>query len=330
MIKNYYANPEFFWLLVLPIAWFLWYLIDYLRNRRLIIRFSYDPQKILKSRISGAFLIWLPKLLQMAGLVLSIFAMARPQTSLETIKRFAEGIDIMLIMDASGSMETQDFVPNRLEVAKEHAGKFIEGRVDDRIGIILFAEDAFSYVPLTLDYEFLKKQIKAISSNIMPKAGTAVGSAIAIGINRMLESKSPSKVMILMTDGASNRGQIDPVMAARLAVDEKIKIYCIGIGKKEFVQQGPFGTSQTVTSDLDEESLKEIAAITGGEFFRSTDEQGLGTIFSRISSMEKTEVMEENQKDISDLYPKFLFWGFLSFAAAFLLILVGLFNPLEE
>ena len=180
-----------------------------------------------------------------------------------------------------------------------------------------------------MDYDLLKKQIKDITPEIMPKTGTAMGSAIAIGINRLNTSKSKSRIMILMTDGASNRGQIDPIMASRLAVELGMKIYCIGIGKKEFMMPGMFG-AQKVTSDLDEESLKEIAAITAGEFFRSTDEKGLESIFARISSMEKTEVFEENQKDITDLYPYYLLIGFLCFGAAYVLMLAGMFNPLEE
>ena len=236
----------------------------------------------------------------------------------------------MLVLDVSGSMETDDFTPNRLEVAKDKAANFVAGRVDDRIGVILFAEDAFSYLPLTLDYDLIQKQIKAINFNMMPKEGTAMGSAIAIGVNRMAASKSPSKIMILLTDGSSNRGQLDPVTAARLANEMGIKIYSIGIGKKEYTKPGFFGVPQTIKSDLDEESLKEVAAITQGEFFRSTDEGGLEKIFARISSMEKTEIIEENQKEVTDLYPQYLFIGLMCFAGAFLLIFLGFFNPLEE
>jgi Ca-activated chloride channel family protein len=237
-------------------------------------------------------------------------------------------VDIMLIHDTSGSMETQDFKPNRLEVAKETAMDFIEGRSYDRIGMVVFAEDAFSYAPLTLDCSLLKQQIKAITPDIMPKEGTAVGSAISVGINRLKESKTPSKIMILITDGSSNRGQIDPITAAELAKRNKIKVYTIGVGKPEFTQQTAFGP-QTIKSDLDEGSLKRIAEITGGQFFRSTDKRSLQTIFDKISSMEKVEIEELSYRQENDLYMPMLFWALIIFCVNVLVMVTFIHNPLE-
>jgi Ca-activated chloride channel family protein len=276
-------------LLAIPIylTWYYWWY----DRRRLIVPLSYDPKKVSPKRFNLAFLRVIPQVLNVAALTFMVVALARPITSRQIEQRHSEGIDIMLVLDVSGSMETTDFKPNRLEVAKETATKFIDGRSYDRIGMVVFAEDALSYAPLTLDYSLLKQQIESITSDMMPKEGTALGSAISVGVNRLRESKNPSKIMILITDGSSNRGQIDPITAAELAKRHKVKIYPIGVGKKEFVQVTPFG-SQTVKSDLDEPTMQSIAETTGGEFFRSTDKRSLGTIFDKISKMETVEVEE--------------------------------------
>jgi Ca-activated chloride channel family protein len=269
-----------------------------------------------------------PLILSIAALFFGTLALARPQSAPETMEQYSEGIDIMLVLDTSGSMEETDFPPNRLEVAKKTAAQFLEGRVDDRIGVVVFAEDAFSYAPLTLDYDLLRKQIESLNSNIMPNRGTAVGSAIAVAINRMQESNSPSKVIILLTDGASNRGQIDPITAAKLAADAKIKIHSIGIGKKEYQKETMFG-SQTVQSDLDEGTLMEVSRIANGKFFRSEDPESLGKIFDLISQMEKTEIVTEMYREVTDLYPTILIVTLILMAISFGLMATFIYNPLE-
>lgn len=322
-----FKSPGFLWLLLLIPAFLIWYNWWYV-PRRLVVRLSYDPTALVKRRIDTSWMRVIPYILQIAALFFLAIGMARPITAQEKEERYSEGIDIMLVLDASGSMEADDFKPSRLEVAKETAIKFIDGRLDDRIGIVLFAEDAFSYAPLTLDYELLKKQIKSINSDMMPKEGTAVGSAIAVAINRMEENKSPSQVIILLTDGASNRGQISPATAANLAKEKDIKIYSIGIGKEEYQRQTIFG-SQTVKSDLDEASMKEISDLTGGKFFRSTNEKSLEEIFKSISSMEKVEIKEEHYREETDLYPGVVLVGFILLCAAFILAATFIHNPLE-
>lgn len=313
-------------LLAIPayLAWYYWWY----DSRRLVVPLSYDPDKLAPSKFRLTFLRPLPQMLNMASLLLMIVALARPISGFQVESKYSEGVDIMLILDTSGSMETQDFKPNRLEVAKETAMDFIEGRSYDRIGMVVFAEDAFSYAPLTLDYSLLKQQIKAITPDIMPKEGTAVGSAISVGINRLKESKTPSKIMILITDGSSNRGQIDPITAAELAKRNKIKVYTIGVGKPEFTQQTAFGP-QTIKSDLDEGSLKRIAEITGGQFFRSTDKRSLQTIFDKISSMEKVEIEELSYRQENDLYMPMLFWALIIFCVNVLVMVTFIHNPLE-
>jgi Ca-activated chloride channel family protein len=259
-----------------------------------------------------------------------IIAMARPQATYNSRDLSVEGIDIILVIDASASMETADFQPNRLEVAKTIAQNFIKQRKNDRIGIVLFAEDAFSYAPLTLDYELLKQLIQGISTGLLPKQGTAVGSGIAVATNRLRESKSPSKVIILATDGASNKGQIDPVAAANLAKTYGIKIYTIGIGKPEYIVHVPFQGPQVQKTDLDEPVLQEMARITGGQFFRSTDEKALQEIFDKISQMERVQINEAYIREVEDIYPAFLEWGLFFLVAGWLLTFIGLSNWMEE
>lgn len=322
-----FKSPVFLLLLLIVPAYLFWY-VWYYSPRRLIVPLSYDPKKLAPSKIDLSWVRVVPHVLNMLALTIMILALARPISSLETDERYSEGIDIMLVLDTSGSMETDDFKPNRLEVAKKTASEFVSGRLDDRIGIVLFAEDAFSYAPLTLDYDLLKSQIKSINPNIMPKEGTAMGSAIAVAINRMEETKSPSQIMILLTDGASNRGQIDPITAANLAKDKRIKIYSIGIGKENYQRRTMFGT-QTIKSDLDEETLKQISELTGGQFFRSTDESSLEEIFGIISGMEKVEIKEDHIREERDVYPGLLFTAAILFAASLLLMMSFLYNPLE-
>ena len=324
-----FANPEAFFLLLVIPAYLFWYFGIY-TGKRLVIRLSYDPNQLKRPKIKLSFLRFVPIVLQIAGMILLIVAIARPQSASETLERKSEGIDIMLLLDTSASMEAADFSPNRLEVAKSTAEAFINGRVGDRIGIVLFAEEAFSYSPLTLDYEFLTELVRDINFKILPKQGTAIGSAIAIGINRLKETAGNTRIMVLLTDGANNRGKIDPITAAKLAKMHKIKIYCIGVGN---VSGGTIPTpsgSGTVPADLDEESLVEIARITNSAYFHSTNEKSLEEIFQQISLMEKVEVTEEMYREVADKYPPFLFLSILCWALAFLSMNTFMYNPLEQ
>jgi Ca-activated chloride channel family protein len=325
---NQFARPEALLLLgLIPLylyGYFRWY-----NKRRLVIKLSYDPTELRKPRRYVAFLRYLPMLFQLLGIALAIVALARPQDAQERSLRQAEGIDIMLLLDTSASMEATDFKPNRLEAAKAQAAAFVEGRVEDRIGMVLFAQDAFSYAPLTLDYQLLLELIRDIRFGSLPKQGTAIGQAIAVGINRLRELESPSQVMILITDGANNRGQIAPITAARLAATYGIKIYAIGVGKDEYSRYTPTGF-QKVESDLDEATLKEIARLSQGKYFRATDPEGLQDIFAEISELEKVEVTEEMYRQVSDFYPAFLIAALISLAIAYLLMVSFMYNPLEQ
>jgi Ca-activated chloride channel homolog len=294
--------------------------------KRMVILMSYDPTQLQKPGFNWAGFRHLPLALQLLGLSCAIVALARPQSAKQVIERKTTGIDLMIALDVSGSMEANDFKPNRLEVAKIQADSFVQNRNGDRIGMVLFAEDAFSYAPLTQDYTLLSKLIRNINFSIVPKQGTAVGSAITIGIHRLRESQTQSKVMLLFTDGASNRGEIDPITAARLAQMYKIKIHTISIGKDNFVPN----SAETASVESDPTTLKKIAKITGGRFFQAQDASALQKVFQEISIMEKTESKEEVYRDINDLYPSFTLAAIICFLLAYLLMLSFFYNPLEQ
>lgn len=323
---DYFANPEALLLLLLIPVYLFWYMRFY-RKQRLVIRLSYDPVQLQKPKFNLAFLRILPRTLQVLGISFLIIAIARPQTATEVVENRVEGIDIMLLLDTSGSMETEDFLPNRLEVAKSTAIEFIEARQEDRMGIVLFAENALSYAPLTLDVDFLTRMVRSISFNLLPRQGTAIGSAIAVGINRMRDSGSSSKVMILLTDGANNRGQIDPITAAKLASTYGVKIYAIGIGKETYIQPG---TNRKVVSDLDENTLIRMAELTGGQFFRVTSTYRLEEVFNAISKMEKNQLNTLSYRRVEDHYPLFVKIAIVLLVFAFALMLTFMYNPLEQ
>ncbi len=249
------------------------------------------------------------------ALICIVIALARPQRSNERVEQFTEGIDILMVMDISESMDLQDFTPNRLEAAKQTAVDFINGRFGDRIGMVIFAGEAYSLAPLTNDYELLTNLISEISFDMIEPKGTAIGSAIAAGTNRMKESETPSKVMILLSDGESNAGNVDPLFAAQLASAFNIKIYTIAVGKDGMVPYGTdfFGRPQMVESYLDETTLREIARIGNGEFYRAGDSNTLQQIFDRIDILEKAEIQENRYKETADYYRIYLFWAMLFF-----------------
>jgi Ca-activated chloride channel family protein len=247
------------------------------------------------------------------SLIFIVIALARPQRSNERVEQFTEGIDILLVMDISESMDLQDFTPNRLEAAKKTAIDFINGRLGDRIGMVVFSGEAYSLAPLTNDYKLLTDLIADINFQMIEAKGTAIGSALAAGTNRMKESESPSKVMILLSDGESNAGNVDPLFAAQLAAAFDIKIYTIAVGKDGMVPYGTdfFGRPQMVESYLDETTLREIARIGGGEFYRAADGNSLEQIFERIDTLEKAEILENRYKETADFYRIYLFWAMI-------------------
>ncbi|MTI20734.1 VWA domain-containing protein [Fulvivirga sp. RKSG066] len=294
-------------LVIIPLFIILRWIFKYSLNQKL-------PIALTKSQVSSnpTNLIRLfPDILLAIIFALLVIALARPQKTNQKVIQFTEGIDIMLTIDISQSMQIEDFKPNRLEAAKEVANNFIDGRFQDRIGMVIFSGDAYSLSPLTTDYELLKSYIEDINFEMIENRGTAIGSAIAVSTNRMRESDSNSKVLILLSDGDNTAGNIDPITAAKLAAAYGIKIYTIAIGKEGKVPFGKdfFGRPRMVENTMDETTLREIAKIGEGDFFRVSDNQALERVFGLIDQYEKAEIKETRYKDTTDFYRYYLMWA---------------------
>jgi Ca-activated chloride channel family protein len=253
--------------------------------------------------------------LRIIVLILLILALARPQSDKGDESITTEGIDIVLTLDVSGSMQAEDFQPNRLEAAKKVASDFIEGRKNDRIGLVIFAGHSVTQAPLTLDYEVLLSLLEKVHIGILQEDGTAIGMAIANSVNRLRESEAKSKVIILLTDGVDNRGELDPLTAANLAQALQLRIYTIGAGSKDrafvTVNDPLFGKRQVpIQADLDEETLQKVAELTGGKYFRATDEKSLAGIYDEIEQLEKTKIDVKQYKEYVELFPSLLYAAF--------------------
>ncbi len=306
-----WANPLFLYLIPL-VPLFLLLRLLFLNRIRQKLNLSIPENKGRKSM--SAWLRFVPPLVFLLALTLVLVSLARPQLTNEKVERSTEGIDIMLVLDISESMQIEDFVPNRLEAAKKVAREFVFGRFQDRIGIVIFSGEAISYSPLTTDYDLLNSLVNEIDFRMIDKGGTAIGLAIGVTINRMKESDSRSKVMILLSDGENTAGSINPVTAAQLARDNGIKMYTIGVGKEGKVPYGTdiFGRKRYIEQSLDESALRQIAEIGQGQYFRATNNEALNEIFKIIDEYEKTEVKEARYKDTRDYYFVYLAWGMLA------------------
>ena len=265
---------------------------------------------------------WLPRLpLFLRALVLAgvIVALARPQTGITSESVLTEGIDIVLVMDVSSSMLAEDLEPNRLEAAKAVAASFVEGRRHDRIGMVAFAGQAFTQVPLTLDYGVVQGLMGTLEVGII-EDGTAVGMGLATAVKRLEASDAESRVVILLTDGRSNRGEVGPVTAAQMAQALGVRVYTIGVGTRGNARvpvPNPLGGTRyaTVRADVDEATLQEVAGLTGGRYFRATDNESLAAIYEEIDALETTEIQVENFTQYGEHFPTVL-------AAALLLLVL--------
>lgn len=322
-----FASPFFFALALLVIA----RVVLLIRDRR--DRFAAFPisslSLIAPRRTFRTRLAMLPFILECIAALFLVYALARPQrvTRLSTSDRY--GIDIVIALDASGSMAAEDFKPrNRFEVAKELIGDFITRRQDDRVGIVTFGGRAATRVPITFDREIAQTILR--SAQIGDNGnGTAIGHAIATSVNRLRTSRSRSRVIILVTDGVNNSGSIEPMTAAKLAVSNGIRVYTIGVGSRGRVlmprlrQNAITGEIEkyydVVTGDLDEETLNAIAKMTGGAYFRATDAATLSDILGRIDVLEKTRLSAPKSERVDELYLKPLIAGLALFAIALLL-----------
>jgi Ca-activated chloride channel family protein len=257
------------------------------------------------------------------GLTILILALARPQSGHGDTRQTVEGVDIMLALDISTSMKAIDFKPkNRLHVAKEVIRNFIDDREADRLGLVVFARRSFTQCPLTTDYDLLKSLLDRVDFG-MVEDRTAIGLAIANAANRLKGSEAKSKIIILLTDGVNNVDDLSPIDAASAAAALGIKIYTIGAGKPglvEFPRETPFGTQYIkVQSEIDEETLKEIASITGGQFYRAKDETALGQIYEQISRLEKTKIELFRFYRYKELFASFVMMGLALLIGEFLL-----------
>ena len=261
----------------------------------------------------------LPALLTGAGMVLVLVALARPQRVSQRIERSSEGIDIVLAIDISDSMLEADLQPNRLEAAKRVARAFVRGRFQDRIGLVVFAGDAFSLCPLTTDYELLTQSIGEVNSGLIRTAGTAIGSALGVSTNRLRESKAKSKIIVMLSDGENTAGSLDPVTAAELAESYGIRLYTIAVGRE--------GSGETTT---DEGTLRQLATVANGQFFRATDTRALSAVFTRIDRLEKVEIKQSKYREITDFYPVYLRWALVLLLLALLAKSTFLGNVLED
>jgi len=245
-----------------------------------------------------------------------IIAFARPQSGMENREISAEGIDVMLALDVSGSMKAEDFKPlNRLHVAKEEIKKFIEKRVSDRIGLVVFSKSSFTQCPLTLDYGVLLNFLDQVKFGMI-EDGTAIGMALANSINRLRESVSKTRIIVLLTDGVNNAGQIDPLTAATMAKAMDVKIYTIGVGKPGNsmypVDDPIFGRRyQYKPNEVDEETLKSIAQKTDGRYFRARSEKELEQIYAEIDKLEKTEIKINEYIQYKELFSTFVLLGLI-------------------
>lgn len=316
-----FANPGLLWLLaVIPLLVY-WYVRRHRADSSEILYSSLDAfagaRPTLRERLRH-----LPAMLRMAALAAVIIGLARPQTTSSGEEIYTEGIDIAMLLDISGSMLAEDFHPNRIQAAKDVAQSFIDGRANDRIGLVIFAGQSFTQCPMTLDYRVLKNLLRQVKPG-MVEDGTAIGMAIAQGVNRLKESKAKSKVMILLTDGVNNRGEVDPLTAAQIAQTFGIRIYTIGvgtIGEAPYPVQTPFGIRyQNMPVDVDEKTLKAIAATTEGQFFRATNNRALKEIYQEIDQLEKTRVEVKAYRSYTELFPPWAWIGVIALALELLL-----------
>ena len=313
-----YFAPNWLWLLcIVPVALILIYILE--KNRKGDLKYSRSSTD--QAKIGSNWIVRLREgILLSYGLiaVLLILAMAKPfHWSMydDFDKNYKDGIDIVIAMDVSGSMMATDFKPNRLEASKKVAKEFIDGREGDRIGLVAYAGEAYTACPPTLDYDILKKQIDFINGDFIG-GGTAIGVGLGTAVTRLRSDTIASKVIILLTDGVDGGGEITPMMSAELAKAKNIRVYTIGVGstgKASTLVQTPFGSYyQNTEVEIDETTLKKIAAKTDGKYFRATDEESLKKIYEEIEKLEKRKMEDEHFKSEPPPNPQaFLNWAFV-------------------
>ncbi len=304
----FFEYPKLLWLLAVPVLLLLHYLWMELRGRRPHLRVSTSAPWLSGGTSVLAVLRHLPFALRLAALSLIIVAIARPRSSTEIEKIDTEGIDIVLAMDVSTSMLARDFKPDRISAAKDIAIEFIADRPSDRIGIVVFAGESYTQCPLTTDRATLINLMKEVQTGLI-EDGTAIGNGLATAVARMKDSDAKSRVVILLTDGVNNSGEVSPQTAAEIAKTYGIRVYTIGVGANgmaPYPVMTPWGMDvQQMKVEIDEKLLQDIADLTGGRYFRATDNTKLSEIYSEINKMEKARTTIDSFPVYKELFGKY-------------------------
>ena len=317
MIFDYFNNiafgqPQFFYLLILIPVIIAWKIVKG-KSQQAAVNLSSTSGIQNFSTWKNVFNIF-PFVLRLLALICIIFALARPQTRNDEQFAEGEGLDIILCIDISGSMTAQDFTPNRMEAAKKVAEDFVDQRITDRIGIVIFSGESFTQCPLTTDHEVLKSQIEQIRNGLL-EDGTAIGSGLATSVDRLRTGTAKSKVVILLTDGINNGGLIDPATAKEIAKRYNVKVYTIGVGTEGYAPtpvSTPMGiVMQNEKVAIDEKLLTIIANETGGKYFRAKDNASLKNIYNEIDKLEKSKVQITNYRRYAEKFYPFVFAALL-------------------
>ena len=311
----FFEYPKLLWLLVIPVLLVLHYIYQEVAERRPHMRVSTAVPWMASGRSFMALLRHVPFLLRTFALVMIIVAIARPRSSEEMERVDTEGIDIVLAMDVSTSMLARDLTPDRINASKDIAIEFIAQRPTDRMGIVVFAGESFTQCPLTTDRATLINLMKEVQTDLI-EDGTARGNGLATAVARMKDSDAKSRVVILLTDGVNNRGEISPQMAAEIAKTYGVRVYTIGVGKEgmaPYPVMTPWGVEvQNVKVEIDEALLAEIAESTGGRYFRATDNTKLSEIYSEINKMEKARTTVDSFPVYKELFGKYALLALLA------------------
>ena len=317
----FFEYPKLLWLMIIPALLTLHYIWIEISGRRPHMRVSTSVPWMLQRSLLMRIIRHVPFLLKIFALAMIIVAIARPRSSQDMERVDTEGIDIILAMDVSTSMLARDFTPDRISASKDIAIEFIAQRPSDRMGIVVFAGESFTQCPLTTDRATLINMMKEVQTDLI-EDGTAIGNGLATAVARMKDSDAKSRVVILLTDGVNNRGEISPQMAAEIAKTYGVRVYTIGVGANgmaPYPVMTPWGVEvQNVKVEIDETLLSEIASATGGRYFRATDNTKLAEIYSEINKMEKARTTVDSFPVYKELFGRYAL-------AALLAILLGLF-----
>ena len=321
-----FANIEYLFLLVLLIPYIVWYVLKRKKTEP-TLQVSTTRMYMQAPKSWKIYLLHAPFVLRVLAIIMVILVLARPQTTDNWQNTEVEGIDIMLAVDVSTSMLAEDLKPNRLEAAKQVASEFINGRPNDNIGLTIFAGESFTQCPLTVDHSVLLNLFHSIKGDIAQRGliedGTAIGMGIANAVTRLKDSKAKSKVIILLTDGSNNRGDISPLTAAEIAKQFGIRVYTIGVGTNgtaPYPMQTSAGVQYVnVPVEIDEKTLTEIAGTTNGNYFRATSNSKLKEVYEEIDKLEKTKL---NVKEFSKREEEFELFAWIAFLCVLLDVLL--------